>query len=386
MKKIIGLLLFPLLFLACDEKLPTPVTETKPDIIKINLPATIYLNSPENYFISVAVSDPQGITDIASVTAAISSVASGQVVQTIVLKDDGQAGDILPNDGLFHAKIEPALAETAGNYTFTIKVSDLSENTVSQISDAVAFVAGAKNLAPQISAPKVPEIIDLNATGEYIISVSAADADGLNDIQSVLCQIFSPFAPQIPNRVDTLRDAGTNGDTAPGDGIFSTKISGAFARKRVGAYSFRFQAMDRQSQLSNPLVEVVQVMNAENLPPQILSVTAPDTLVLHATNVIVTTLLVEVTDPQGLGDIRSVFFNSFLPPDNRPSSQNPFYMNDDGKKNVSGDVIAGDGVYSLTINLPPNTPPGNYTWIFETVDLSGAASDQIPHVVTVKKN
>lgn len=388
MKKIIvSLLLLTVSFLACDEDIPTAVIGTQPEIIKINLPVTIYLNSTETYAISVQVSDPQGLADIVTVAAEISSATSGSLLATLDLLDDGNLGDIIPQDGLFWAKIEPDIAaENPGDYLFTINVTDQAGNTATQTSETVSFVAGTKNMPPQISDFKVPQIIDLNASGEYIISVNVNDADGANDIQQVLCHIYSPFAPQIANQVDTLFDTGSNGDTAPGDGIFSVKITNSFARKRVGNYSFRVQAMDRQAQLSNPLVEVVEVMNAENLPPQINRVTAPDTLVLHPTNVIITTLLVEVTDPQGLGDIQSVFFNSFLPPDNRPSSQNPFYMNDDGNKNVSGDVIAGDGIYSLTINLPPNTPPGDYTWVFEAVDLSGASSEQIPHVVTVKTN
>jgi hypothetical protein len=94
-------------------------------------------------------------------------------------------------------------------------------------------------------------------------------------------------------------------------------------------------------------------------------------------------LSVSVSDNEGPDDVREVFFNSFLPPDNRPSSGNPFIMADNGNTAVNGDETANDGVYSLIIGLPSSVSTGDYTFVFEAVDNSDAHSNQITHVITV---
>lgn len=374
------------IFLACDEEIPTKPIGTQPALTDIVLPETIYVSSTTTYLMSVRVEDPQGVSDISLVTVEISSAATQNVVQTDTLKDDGKNGDILPVDGVFSGILDPSFAAgNEGDYVFTFYAYDQAGNTISKSSDPVKIVDTVENRLPVISQPQVPEMVDVNAEGEYVISVVANDPDGLSDIKHLLCQIYDPRVPQTPNRVDTLNDAGKNGDTAPGDGIFATKITAAYARNRVGIYSFRFQAVDLAGGQSNPIVRTVSTINTDNLPPVISDLVAPDTLVLHPENVVITTMTVSVTDPQGLSDVEKVIFNSFLPPDERPSSGNPFFMSDDGNTQVSGDRIAGDGVYSLTINLPPTMSPGNYKFVFEAVDFSGEHSNQIPWIVTVRK-
>ncbi|NIW79349.1 MAG: hypothetical protein GWN16_07755, partial [Calditrichae bacterium] len=68
-------------------------------------------------------------------------------------------------------------------------------------------------------------------------------------------------------------------------------------------------------------------------------------------------ITVQANDPQGLTDIESVYFEAFLPNDSA-ATNNPFDMYDNGlpynptgNPNEAGDLVASDGIYSLTIAL-----------------------------------
>ena len=65
-------------------------------------------------------------------------------------------------------------------------------------------------------------------------------------------------------------------------------------------------------------------------------------------------------------------------------------MFDDGSGSVifppsltSGDAFKGDGVFTLTVQLPPSTTPGSYRFDFYARDVSGAVSGVLSHTVEV---
>jgi len=116
-------------------------------------------------------------------------------------------------------------------------------------------------------------------------------------------------------------------------------------------------------------------------PPVLHEVFAPDTLELQ-TQPIFFNIGVKVSDPSGLEDIKQVFFNSFLP-DGRPSAGNPFFMKDDGHAG-SGDEIAGDGIYSIRVQLPPDSQRGTYRFEFRALDYSNLSSNVLIHRIVVR--
>lgn len=106
--------------------------------------------------------------------------------------------------------------------------------------------------------------------------------------------------------------------------------------------------------------------------------------------------LIEVTveDPDGLKDVKSVFFYSIKPDGTYANNGNPFIMYDNGKPfsfdapyDGQGDKEAGDGIYSFSMvlfNSPPEYPPpvgGKYILEFYSRDkddnLSEAKTDSI---------
>lgn len=121
----------------------------------------------------------------------------------------------------------------------------------------------------------------------------------------------------------------------------------------------------------------------QNIPPIIRNLQAPDTLDLHPTDTLKVFLRVEVYDPDGYDDIKSVFFNSYLP-DGTPSRSNPIYLFDDGNFQLNGDLAARDGIFSRIIVLPPNTPKGKYRFDFQAVDKKNEISNIISHNIVVR--
>lgn len=367
--------------LACDQDSPTDPNLQTPVISDFIIADTLYTSSANTDYMSVVVEDPQGPADVAQVTVDITAQGSSTIIRTDTLYDDGATGDVIAGDGAFSAPVDPDFAPEGGTFVYKITAVDQSGNIGQANSTPVVIIVGAENLPPVISNASVPALVDLNSTGEYIISVMASDPEDINQVKSVKCDIYNPEAPSIPNQTVVLTDDGENGDTVSDDGVFTAKITVGFAKAKVGTFSFRFQATDQNGGLSNVLVQLVQVMNAENLAPEIADLSAPDTLQLSSTEIVVFAVAVRASDPQGLSDIARVYFNSYLPPDGRPASNNPFNLNDSGDLTQHGDQTEGDGIYSLLLKMPPGTPSGTYRFVFEAVDRSGAVSNQIEHFV-----
>lgn len=112
------------------------------------------------------------------------------------------------------------------------------------------------------------------------------------------------------------------------------------------------------------------------------NVSAPDSV---QTGNVSLTLYATVQDPNGLNDIQRVYF-TVTKPDGTPSTGNPFPMYDDGGSgSAAGDVnqTAGDGIYTLGINLSSSNPLGTYTFTFYAVTRSGITSSPVVHQITV---
>lgn len=115
--------------------------------------------------------------------------------------------------------------------------------------------------------------------------------------------------------------------------------------------------------------------------PVISNLVAPDTVTIGGDTTKIF-LSVTVSDENGLSDINSVYFNSYIPPDGHPSSANPIKMYDDG---THGDQKAGDGIYSTYVVLPPTgVPHGTFRWEFFAQDKNGLLSNKISHNIVVQ--
>jgi hypothetical protein len=126
---------------------------------------------------------------------------------------------------------------------------------------------------------------------------------------------------------------------------------------------------------------VVDPDASQIVAPVISNLIAPDSVTIgnDSTKIF---LSITVWDQNGLNDISSVFFNSYIPPDGHASSANPIKMYDDG---THGDKTAGDGIYSTYVILPSTgVPHGTFRWDFFAQDKSGLLSNKISHNVVVQ--
>ena len=117
----------------------------------------------------------------------------------------------------------------------------------------------------------------------------------------------------------------------------------------------------------------------------IISVSAADTLPLPPEGFYtLDTLRAEVTDTDGIDDIRSVSFTTIKPDGTLANQGQPFFMADNGNWSTWGDKTADDGIYSIIIQLPSTTLPGTYVYRFTAEDFSGAVSDTVRHTVVLE--
>jgi hypothetical protein len=149
-------------------------------------------------------------------------------------------------------------------------------------------------------------------------------------------------------------------------------------RGDVGDYRIEVFA-DGEAAVSTAVAKL-RVMYGNN-PPEIVEVNAPDTLELQS-QTLVFDMSIRVTDASGPADIKQVFFNSYRP-DGSPASGNPFIMRDDGLPS-SGDAEAGDGWYSIRVQLPSDAQKGEYDFQFRAVDYSNITSKLVIHNLIIR--
>jgi hypothetical protein len=177
-----------------------------------------------------------------------------------------------------------------------------------------------------------------------------------------------------------LQDDGAGIDQIKADGVFSAKASFQIHRVEVGIFRVSLTAIGQNGSESNTLILPITVFRG-NSAPGISLQEAPDTVQLQDQPQALT-LRVRAWDPDGLGDIARVYFNSFGP-EGTPSRENPLYMYDDGEA-LHGDERSGDGVYSLIVKLPPTAPVGTHRFEFRAYDRSNETSNIVVHLITVK--
>ncbi len=117
-----------------------------------------------------------------------------------------------------------------------------------------------------------------------------------------------------------------------------------------------------------------------NIAPEILNLTAPDTIVVEPPKSVFAMAL-EAKDENGLNDIAEVYFITFKP--DGSTNNNKAYLLDNGDAN-NGDLVAGDGIFSIIVEINMNNLKGDYTFEFKAKDRRGKFSNVINHKITVK--
>jgi hypothetical protein len=156
-----------------------------------------------------------------------------------------------------------------------------------------------------------------------------------------------------------------------------------FARKRgdVGDYRVDVFGTDEWGTNLNSGVSKFRLTYGSRAP-EIIAVNAPDTVDLQLQTLVIL-ITAEVRDESGLADIKQVYFRSFLPNGRPGNDGNPIYLVDDGSTG-SGDLTPGDGLYSVKVQMPSDTPKGEYRFEFRALDYSNLSSNVVIHKLFVR--
>ncbi len=366
---------------SCEKNDPIGPKDFPPVLSNLAIPDTIFTGINQSFIFSVKCNDENGLDDIVGVIFIITTNV-GQYMVSGSMYDDGNYeghGDNVPGDGKYSVRLKLDLV--IGEYRFMAQAVDQARLRSNELSEAFYAVPGKINLAPIIAKYHIPDTVFVDAIVPFYLSVHASDPDSGDFISKVAYQILGPKITELAED-GTLNDNGTNGDSLAGDGIFSFKTTTEFANWKFGEYHVMIVAFDSQNKSSNSIYEILPgaKMNIGKAP-QIMSVSAPDTIQLPAAGDKNFLLTVTVTDQDDNRDIKEVLFNSFKP-DGSPSSGNPFKMYDDG---TSGDAIAGDYIFSLRIFITSQNATGNYRFEFQAKDYSELSSEIFVHTITVIK-
>jgi len=156
-----------------------------------------------------------------------------------------------------------------------------------------------------------------------------------------------------------------------------------------GKYGVQFSVTGFDGESQVVALSSFQFNNGQdNLPPVISNtVINPDTVVVDTTVVIFTS--VGVSDPNGASDIDKVYFIVYKP--DSTTNDVKILMFDDGSccpipplNQTSGDVTAGDGIYSRKIEVNENNDKGTYRFEFQAEDRLGELSNVINHFVLIQ--
>lgn len=225
------------------------------------------------------------------------------------------------------------------------------------------------------SITPVNGVYNLSAT----VTAKVDDADGVGDIRSVQADIVDPSGNHIA--LVSLHDDGVPPDSAGADGVYSSRFRLSVTRADIGRFYPYITATDGSGLESNAVAPSILIFR-KNSPPKLGALVAPDTLRIPSGGSAALFMTLAVSDSDGLGDIKEVFFTS-------PDGSNPTFhydMKDDGGESnpSSGDAAAGDGIYSIVIYLSDSpTIRGHYRFLFQARDASGDTSSTMAHNITV---
>jgi hypothetical protein len=223
-----------------------------------------------------------------------------------------------------------------------------------------------------------------------IASIKAINNGDATDIGLVQCSIYKDMSSSSLGN-DALHDDGIFPDLINHDNIYSGYVGFKINRVDIGKYWIVFSGENNSGYIYHQ--DQHYVSTTASLPFLIVRLNRRpfltnlqmDTLIYLNGIDHILQLRIAASDSDGQADIHEVYFNSFRP-NGLPASGNPYLMYDDGNESQStGDIIKGDGIYGLIINLPKNTIIGTYRFEFHAVDQSLNSSSVLVQNIVIRK-
>ncbi|HPG38573.1 MAG TPA: hypothetical protein PLP19_12040 [bacterium] len=380
MKKLLVIVL--LFLVACAErKLPTvPGNEQLPVIENFSLPEII--NPGKSYLVSVRViANPQ--PDYVQYT--VYKEGGTEELLSGKMYDDGMAqhstdGDIVARDGLFTQNITWQSTDENPHHIVFEFVAVLNFETTGE--PLKVTLVSSKNILPQITGVTVPDTLPSGFTGTLTFSATVFDSNGIKDIKTVLFKGKRDNQTLFQGELLTTANAG----------VFEKSFDNTFAIGKKGVYELIFEAIDKSNRKSSPYSSSVFIGN--NAP--VLSDIQAPSAIPRPTDADVTLyflITVQVRDDQSLKDIKFVKM-SWKKADGTYSLNSPFQLYDNGlpiqedlvgwDNGYRGDVVANDGIFSITGAFDIHQPLGNYELVFWAEDMAGNTSETLKHIINLQ--
>jgi hypothetical protein len=204
-----------------------------------------------------------------------------------------------------------------------------------------------------------------------------------SNIQSVYCDVYASDNSKLNSSPLSLLDNGkiANGDDVANDGSFANKIPLSESYPN-GIYNIKYFVTDKSNSTNQVALGTFKFDNGQaNIAPIISDdIVDPDTAVVIDTTLIITSI--NVVDQNGLSDIDRAYFKVYRPDGTTNNNQN--LMFDDGNLSLHGDQTAGDGIYSLIIQITSSNAKGTYRLEFQAKDRGGKLSNIINHSLLIQ--
>jgi hypothetical protein len=244
---------------------------------------------------------------------------------------------------------------------------------------------------------KFDNVIDSFNNDYQVVSVLPSDAfyynstdslvtisikfNSIATIQNVSCDVYGSDDSKIAT-VDLYDDGlSSSGDATKGDKIFSNKLPLSKYYPN-GIYTIKYFVTDKSNTTKHVAISSFDYINGQsNVAPEISNdIVDPDSAIVTSTTVILTS--VKVVDQNGLSDIEKVYFVVYRPDGTTTHVENAMF--DDGNISTHGDQVAGDGIYSLLIQINPSNAKGTYRLEFQAKDRGGKLSNILNHSLLIQ--
>jgi hypothetical protein len=322
-----------LLFVGCTKE-----DEDPPPTPELSNP-TVIPSSPmqgTTVLITVRATISEGTLTDVSINLSNISATTG----VVPMYDDGTNGDPVAGDRFY--SLDYALEPTApvGAATLTITATS-DQGMTASTSTSITVVQNQPPVLTNATISRDP----IPLGGRFLLTADASDPDG------TLSSVTVDLTPIGGAAGTAMYDDGANGDVAAGDGTYSLETTVPLTATPGTGRTLQIVATDSGQATATASVTVditsntAPAMSNENVTPA------------HQIQNLDVLFTVTVTDSDGVASVVAD-----LTPLNGPAAQ---AMVDNG---TSGDVTAGDDIYSLLYTLPANCPVGVFPIFLTATD------------------
>lgn len=269
---------------------------------------------------------------------------------------------------------------------------------------AILFVGCEKNnLASGDFQPEIPLLSNSTVTPDSIYLDNLTSSGGVYSVgtvvrvkmrfrgsnQTVVAKVLRPTTSDLVTST-TLHDDGITPDQVANDSLYSGQIQFSVTRALAGRYRIQIVAQTPEGFQSN-IIEKSLKLARRNAAPKVENVSSPDSVNLPTSGFISVLFTAAVSDSDGLADVQEVFFK-------RDTLITKFRLRDDGGAGINefdtsatqqirlhtGDVVAGDGTFSILLPVTPSNTRGTRILRFQAIDSFGDTSNIIQRSFTIR--